>query len=101
MIIYNVTIKVEHDIHEQWVHWMKTKHIPEVMATNCFIKNTFLRILDIDETDGVTYAIQYFATDKTHYNRYITVYANDLRAEGNYLWGNKFMAFRSLMQVVN
>mgnify|MGYP002347735554 CR=1 FL=1 len=35
-LLYNVTIKVESDIHHEWLEWMKTVHIPDVMATNSF-----------------------------------------------------------------
>ena len=33
MLIYNVTINVENDVRDQWVHWMKTEHMPAVIAT--------------------------------------------------------------------
>ena len=49
MYIYNVTIKLEHSIHEEWVRWMKEKHIPEVMKTACFTDYKFVRLLDIED----------------------------------------------------
>ncbi len=101
MFIYNVTIKVDASIHEQWVLWMKEKHIPQVMATGCFVQHQFVRLLEVDETEGPTYAAQYYAESKADYNRYIEVYAPALRQDGANTWGNNFIAFRSLMQVVN
>ena len=42
MIIYNVTVSlVDQTIHEEWLNWMKTKHIPDVMNTGCFLSNKF------------------------------------------------------------
>ena len=38
MIIYNVTVSVEESIKTDWLDWMKTEHIPEVMATGVFAK---------------------------------------------------------------
>ena len=38
MIIYNVTVSVEEDFTNDWLHWMKTEHIPEVMDCGVFIK---------------------------------------------------------------
>jgi len=101
MYIYNVTSKVHPSIQESWVKWMQEKHIPDVMATNCFSKFQFVQVLELDDTDGFTYAVQYYAESKADYNRYLELHANGLRADAIATWGNKFIGFRSLMQVVN
>ena len=38
MIIYNITIKVDWSIAEEWLKWMQEKHLPEILATGCFCK---------------------------------------------------------------
>ncbi|MBL0884311.1 MAG: DUF4286 family protein [Chitinophagaceae bacterium] len=101
MYIYNVTIQLAWSIHEDWLQWMKTKHIPEVMATGCFTDFRFVRVLEMDETEGPTYATQYFANNKEDYDRYIEHYSTALRKDALDVWGNQFVGFRSLMQVVN
>lgn len=101
MYIYNVTIQLAHTIHDEWLHWMKTQHIPDVMATQCFTHYQFVRLLEVNEEDAVTYAVQYYAATKADYNRYLELYATKLRADATRLWGQNFIGFRSLMQVVN
>jgi len=101
MIIYNVTIKIEPAIHDAWLSWMQDIHIPEVIATGCFVKATVLRLLEVDDSDGPTYAIQYLAESKGLYNRYIENHAPEMRQRTFDKWGNQFIAFRSVMQVVN
>ncbi len=101
MISYNVTIKVEPDIHEAWVDWMKTKHIPEIMNTGCFTKFQLVKVLETDESDGFTYAAQFYAATKEDYERYIDQFATALRQDAMKTWGNKIAGFRSLMQVVH
>ena len=101
MIIYNVTAKTDHSISDSWLQWMKEEHIPEIIATGCFTKATILRLLEIDESEGPTHAVQYFAESKANYNRYIQKYADELRKKAIEKWGEKFIAFRSLMQVVD
>ncbi len=101
MIIYNVTIKVDENIHSQWLVWMQEEHIPEVINTGCFSRATVLRLLETDDTEGPTYAIQYFAESKAWYNRYIEKFAPEMRRRSFEKWGNGFIAFRSVMQVVN
>ncbi|RYZ62801.1 MAG: DUF4286 family protein [Chitinophagaceae bacterium] len=100
MIIYNVTIKVDATIAESWLAWLLEEHIPEVMQTGCFSGNKVVRLLEVDETEGPTYAIQYSADSKADYNRYIQVHAGRLQELSYLKWGNRFIAFRSVMQVV-
>jgi hypothetical protein len=101
MIIYNVTIRVAGAIHTDWLHWLKNEHIPEVIQTGCFTHATILRLMEVDDTEGPTYAIQYFAESKGLYNNYIENHAAVLRERSFKKWGNQFIAFRSVLQVVN
>ena len=100
MIIYNVTIKVEGSIADAWLQWMLNEHIPDVMRTGCFSSHRVVRLLEVDESEGPTYAIQYNADSKADYNRYIQMHAANLRQKSFDKWGNSFIAFRSVMQVV-
>jgi hypothetical protein len=99
-IIYNVTIKVEASIADQWLDWMLNEHIPDVLQTQCFYSYRVVKILDLDESEGPTYAIQYHAESKSDYNRYIELHANTMRKKTFDKWGEKFFAFRTLMEVV-
>lgn len=101
MYIYNVTIKLTWSIHEDWLKWMQEKHLNDVMATECFTRYQFVRLLDVDEEDGPTYAIQYYCDSKALYNLYIEKFAPQLRQDGTNLFGNQFIGFRSLMQIVD
>lgn len=100
MIIYNVTSKVDAAIAAQWLHWMQSEHIPAVMATGCFVDFKIVRLLEVDDTEGPTYAVQYHAADKAAYERYISKHASALRNDAYNKWGNAFIAFRSVMEVV-
>jgi hypothetical protein len=100
MIIYNVTVKVDATIAESWLQWMLDVHIPEVLATGCFGGYRVVRLLEVDDSEGPTYAVQYEAESKADYNRYIQHHAPLLRDRSFEKWGNRFIAFRSVMQVV-
>ena len=101
MIIYNVTIKVDHSITDAWLTWLKEEHIPDIIKTGCFTHATILQLLEVDESDGITYAVQYHAESKAKYNRYIKEYAEEMRKKGTEKWGNNFVAFRTVMQIVH
>ena len=101
MIIYNVTIKIDNSIAGAWLQWMKEEHIPDVINTSCFKKAIILRLIEVDDTDGPTYAIQYHAESKADYNRYIEKFADIMRKKVTDKWGDRFVAFRSVLQVVH
>ncbi|HET7896896.1 MAG TPA: DUF4286 family protein [Flavisolibacter sp.] len=99
-IIYNVTVKVDASIADAWLTWLKEEHIPEIMQTGCFVSHRVVRLLEVDENEGPTYAIQYGAESKADYNRYITVHSSRLQQKSFARWGDRFIAFRSVMEVV-
>ena len=99
-IIYNVTVKVDPSIAGRWLEWMVGEHIPRILETGCFTSYQLVRLLEVDDSDGPTYAIQYYALSKADYNRYVELHAAVLQKQSYEKWGDGFMAFRSLMQVV-
>lgn len=99
-IIYNVTIKVEIGIADEWLKWLKQEHIPEILKTNCFNDYKIVKLLDIDDSDGPTYAVQYFAESKSDYNRFVEIYAGKMIQRANEKWSGGFVEFRSVMEVV-
>ena len=34
MIVYNVTIKIDLDVHDLWLKWMKEEHMARVLETD-------------------------------------------------------------------
>lgn len=100
MIVYNITIKVDREITEEWVEWQIKEHIPEIMSTQLFYDFKVFQLLDQDEEDGPTFVIQYFADSKINYDQYIYSYAPHFIEKALKKWGNKFIAFKTLLQSV-
>ena len=101
MFVYNLTIKVHAVIQTAWLQWLKEIHIPDVMGTDCFTSYRILRLLDIDDSEGPTYAVQFDADSKAFYSLYIEKFAGEMRRRSFEKWGDQFIAFRSLMQIVD
>ena len=59
MYIYNVTSNVDESIHDEWLNWMKTQHIPEMLSTGKFKNAKMSQVMIDEEMGGVTYAVQY------------------------------------------
>ena len=100
MLIYNVTTKITSAIAEDWLQWLQEVHIPEIIATGCFTHANILRLLEVDDSEGPTYAIQYMADSKELYEGYLAIFADALRKKSFDKWGNQFISFRSVMQIV-
>ncbi|WP_336515011.1 DUF4286 family protein [Pollutibacter soli] len=101
MYIYNVTAKVDLAVHESWLRWMKEVHIPDVLSTGLFTHHRILHLLEQDESDGVTYAIQYFCSHLDHYHTYIHQHAPLMRQHVIDAWGEQVYLFRTIMEVIN
>jgi hypothetical protein len=56
MILYNVTVSIDPAVAEDWLAWMRSTHIPDVMATGCFEESRISRVQG-EEEGGLTYAI--------------------------------------------
>lgn len=100
MIIYNVTVRVDHDIKEDWLKWMRETHIPDVMKTGRFVDQKLFRIIG-DETEGVSYAIQYSCADMKTLHQYTIHDAPALQADHIKRYGEKAVAFRTLLEVLD
>jgi hypothetical protein len=100
-IIYNVTTKPDRAVAGSWLKWLKEEHIPAVISTGCFTHAGIFRLLDIDDTDGPTFAVQYHAISKAKYESYISEYADSLRQQSFDKWGDRFISFRSVLEVVD
>ena len=101
MIVYNTTTKIDPRIEKEWVSWQKNEHIPKVMATGLFSDYKFFRLLEQDETEGVTYVIQYFSSSIEHYKKYIAESATLLSERSFAKWSDQFISFHTVMEIVN
>lgn len=101
MIIYNVTSNVALPVADQWLQWMKEIHIPEVLNTGMFTDYRIVRLLDMDESEGITYVVQYIASDKENYQKYIREFAPAIRENLLKQWGEQVISFRTVMESVN
>lgn len=99
MIIYNVTSKVHVSIATLWARWMIDEHMPALIATGLFIDSRLCRLLEQDEADGITFSAQYTCDSLEDYHEYIARHATAMHAAGLKKWGDKFVAFRTVMQV--
>ena len=99
MYIYNVTINIDESVHDRWVEWMKSEHIPAMLDTGKFSKALMTRVQVEEEMGGITYSVQYRTDSLETLQRYYREDAEQLRAQSKPFEG-KFVAFRTELEVI-
>ena len=100
MIVYNETVKIDLSAHDLFIKWMKEEHMPRVMETGCFVDSKVYRILQEDETEGISYAFQYFANSMGDYFNYQRNFAATLQKQGLDLFPGKYSLFATILKEV-
>ena len=100
MFVYNITFKIENDYLQEWMDWMKNVQIPDILATKCFYDHRFYELMEMNEEDGRTFVVQFFANSKSDYNRYKELYHPSLRHRSVKKWKDHLVSFRTLLKNV-
>lgn len=74
MVVYNITYQVAHDTREAWLSWLTGSHIPAVLETGLVTGHQIFRLHDQDETDGITYVLQFRLADLDAFRTFETSY---------------------------
>jgi len=98
MYIYNVTVNVEPVIHSEWLNWMKENHIPQVMDTGFFGSCRILQVM-AENDHGFTYSIQYTVKNMALLKQYQLEEGPRLQQESVRKFGEKALAFRTVLRV--
>ncbi|SDR69186.1 protein of unknown function [Formosa sp. Hel1_31_208] len=101
MIIYNVTVNIDDSVHNEWLEWMKSEHIPKVLGTGKFEKATLSQVLVEEDMGGQTYSIQYRSYSREALDTYYKEDAEGLRLEGFKKFADKMLAFRTELEIVD
>lgn len=99
-IIYNVTVKIDTEVEETWLDWMRATHIPDVLQTGCFTGCAIRKLRYPKDTDGVTYTFQYRCAEMNDLDRYHREYATALQQDHSTRFANRFVAFRTVLEDV-
>jgi len=102
MILYNVTINIEPEIHDEWLNWMCNEHVPDVLKTGFFKSCKICQLIAPTQPkeEGLTYSFQYLCNSMDDYHHYEKEFAPALRDDVNKRYANKFVAFRSILEII-
>ena len=75
MISYEVTVEVEEGLVDRYVEYMRTRHIPQVLATGCFSH------AELNRAQETRFRQRYLAATLGDLERYLERHAPALRAD--------------------
>lgn len=94
MITYEVKITVQADIEDEWLHWMRTVHVPDVIATG------LLRSYQILKPQGTehVYLFQYHFENEEDFHLYEKDHTERLRQDVKDRYDGKFTGERTVYE---
>ena len=75
MIRYEVTVAVREDLRDAFERYFVDTHIPEILATGCFLDIRF------DRSDAGAYRTVYHAATRADLERYLSEFTARFRAD--------------------
>jgi len=94
-------MNIAESIHDEWLQWMQNKHIPQVIATGCFQSARLVKVLVNEEMGGITYSVQFLATNKENLNQFKEQHENPLQLEGIRLFGDQMLFFKTDLEIIS
>ena len=101
MIILNITTKISWDVHEKWKEWLINEHLPQILETQLFDRYQFVHLIEMDDEEGPTYALQLYSSSADLLDNYRSKHIHRFEKKERELWGDKFVTFQSVMKVIN
>ncbi|MEO1653452.1 MAG: DUF4286 family protein [Bacteroidota bacterium] len=92
MLTYEVKIVIEATSEKEWLHWMKTVHVPDVIATGLPLSYQILKVKD----QAYTYVFHYHFASQEAFDHYHQEHSAALQADTSEKFGGKFKAERQL-----
>ena len=98
MILYNLTVNIEHDVEISWKDWIRGVYIPKVMATGLFSTAKLYRLIEDPNSESATYSVQFFTETIQSIEKFLEEEAPLLAAEHQQRFQHKHIAFRTVLQ---
>jgi hypothetical protein len=98
MITYIVRLTIDSLFHEDYLHWLKAEHVPEVLREPGFTEAELLLEKREPEAEKTHISVLYRLKTRAHLDEYLTKRAPLLRQKGIDRWGNHFSAQREVWE---
>ena len=97
MIVYNITLLTDAGVHENLKEWILNDFFPIVKEENLFKSHHLLKVID-SPNEGVTYAVQFQADERSKIDYFKNNSLNILHSKIAEDYNNAVFIFESLME---
>ena len=98
MIVYNITVNISYQAEKDWLTYMKSVYIPEIVATDLPLECKLLRLLTEIENEGSTYTTQFTFRTMEDFLAYQTHFQPMLQERHHELFNGQYVSFRTLLE---
>lgn len=78
MVIVNLTLKIDPVFRPSLMAWIRESYIPLQLALDEVLEYRFCRLLDQDESDGLTEVLQLMLRDEAAYRHWLELPSSNL-----------------------
>jgi phosphoribosylanthranilate isomerase len=100
MQVNNISFQIAPNLEAQWLEWMKSKFIPTIQATGCFINHQFYQI-DVAADQAPTYTLQLYTNNPETLIKYQDELSLPIMEMLLNTWGDQCFHFITTMRIVN
>ncbi|HEY8513139.1 MAG TPA: DUF4286 family protein [Cyclobacteriaceae bacterium] len=100
MYLYNVTVGIDKSSEREWLDYMRSTYIPDVMATGLFTQARMYRVLHDNEDDTTSYSVQYIATSIDNVQKFLEEYGPSIINAHRDRFRDRHVAFMTLLEEV-
>jgi hypothetical protein len=100
MITYQVEVVVPHELVEEWLGYMTSEHIDDVLRTGYFTSARLTRVVDSGLSDSAVFRVIYTLDNLKQLEQYQRNNAPALQAHHTSLFGSSVRATRSVTEDV-
>ncbi len=98
-ILFNETYSVDPVIHKEWRKWVSIQYVPKCVHLGKFLNYRISRMLNTEETNGMTYSIQFLVPDQTTLEKYYKNGLPQMQQSMQDEFGEKALVFRTIMEL--
>jgi hypothetical protein len=101
MLFHNITYNIDESLAEDFLDFMRTTHIPNVMKTGFPKAFKILKLLTEIDNGGMTYSFQYTFDSIEGFEVFENDYFDELNEAVDKRYRGKYVFFPSLLQVID
>jgi hypothetical protein len=99
MIVFNTTYLVAFEVHDTWLQWISSRHIPAMLETSFFKDPRLFKVL-VDEEHGVTYSLQFSSPDMASIQSWQEKHKDEMESGLRKTFGESVMFFSTLLEEI-